>query len=487
MDRRLTILDTGAGPNFVRLSKSSLGARRFIREGPLPNINDANSNPLKTLGSITLIVRLGHRLVALDFVVCLELAAEVILGCDFCDRFVESIHPRRREIELDDGSTVPIVRRPLKRPPKCAPLTTEQEYAQASGRDLTKIRVCEAITLPPESQRWIRVMTKRHGSVLVEPSPSLYEKQQCSVSNGIAQAEPLRPFRILCANFSKLHQRLVKNQVVAQALSHPTEVRESNVSFADALGLIDANESLSKHRTTATDKASLLSKTIDTITTKLLADERVSSAKNDEGKLSVEDIDLSTVPREFHEEIREMLRKHEDMWSGHLGEIGAVRHRIEVQVGAKPIAVPPFRAGPKQRELEIAEVERQLKAGVIEPAHSEWASPIVFATKADGTQRFCVDYRRLNSITVTDTYPLPRTDECIDSLGDATIFSTLDTNAGYWQIPVHEDDRDKTAFVCHRLYRYRRMPFELTNAPATFQRALDLLLAGYRWKTCLIF
>jgi Reverse transcriptase (RNA-dependent DNA polymerase) len=79
-------------------------------------------------------------------------------------------------------------------------------------------------------------------------------------------------------------------------------------------------------------------------------------------------------------------------------------------------------------------------------------------------------------------------DECIDSLRDARIFSTLDCNSGYWQIPVHPNDQDKTAFTSHEgLYRFLRIPFGLTNAPATFQRMVDMILAGFTWKSCLVY
>ena len=123
-------------------------------------------------------------------------------------------------------------------------------------------------------------------------------------------------------------------------------------------------------------------------------------------------------------------------------------------------------------------MERQLKEGVIEPAQSEWASPVVSAPKGDGTLRFCVDYRRLNEATLKDSYPILQMDECIDSLGDAKIFSTQDCNAGYWQILLREEDREKTTFTCHAgTYQYIRMPFGLTNAPATFQRTLEILLS----------
>ena len=79
-------------------------------------------------------------------------------------------------------------------------------------------------------------------------------------------------------------------------------------------------------------------------------------------------------------------------------------------------------------------------------------------------------------------------DEWLDTLGEAKYFTTLDANNGYWQIPVAEEDRDKTTFTCHAgTYRFLRMPFGLCNAPATFQRAMDILLAGLRWKSCLVY
>ena len=102
--------------------------------------------------------------------------------------------------------------------------------------------------------------------------------------------------------------------------------------------------------------------------------------------------------------------------------------------------------------------------------------------------RFCVDFRRLNALNIPDTYPLPRMEDCIDSLGEVRLFTTLDALWGYWQVPIAESDRDKTTFTSYMgTFRCKRMPFGLRNASATFQRALDIILSGVRWKTCLVY
>jgi hypothetical protein len=119
---------------------------------------------------------------------------------------------------------------------------------------------------------------------------------------------------------------------------------------------------------------------------------------------------------------------------------------------------------------------------------SVYCKPWLLHPKLDGSTRFGVDYRRLNALKVRDSYPLPRMDEYIDSLGDACIFSTLECNAGYWQIPVATEDIPKTTFTSHEgIFWFLRMPFGLRNAPATFQRFVDITLSGLTWKVCLVY
>ena len=118
-------------------------------------------------------------------------------------------------------------------------------------------------------------------------------------------------------------------------------------------------------------------------------------------------------------------------------------------------------------------------SGVIEPSTSDWAAPIVVVRKKDGGIRLCVDFRRLNSVSRMDAYPMPRIDELLDQIGKARYITTLDLTRGYWQVPVAVDARPKTAFTTPLgLYQFKVMPFGLSGAPATFQRLMDQLLQG---------
>ena len=119
--------------------------------------------------------------------------------------------------------------------------------------------------------------------------------------------------------------------------------------------------------------------------------------------------------------------------------------------------------------------------GIIQPANSRWAAPIVIVRKKDGKICLCVDYWRLNSVTRVDAYPMPRIDDIIDRLGQAAYISTLDLTKGYWQVPVAAKDRPKTAFTTpFGLYQFTCMPFGLQDAPATFQCMMKKLVDGLR-------
>ena len=125
---------------------------------------------------------------------------------------------------------------------------------------------------------------------------------------------------------------------------------------------------------------------------------------------------------------------------------------------------------------------------IIEPSNSPWASPVILVRKKDGSIRYCIDYRRLNTVTQKDFYPLPRIDDSLDALGKARFFSTLDLASGYWQIGLTEEAKEKSAFCTPReLYQFKVMHFGLTNVPAKFQRLMERVLAGLQWEICFVY
>ena len=117
--------------------------------------------------------------------------------------------------------------------------------------------------------------------------------------------------------------------------------------------------------------------------------------------------------------------------------------------------------------------------GIIEESNSPWCSPCILVPKSDGSVRFCTDFRKVNAVTKPDTYPLPRVDDYIDKIGSAKFVSSYDLLKGYWQVPLTARAKEISAFVTpHGLYQYRVLPFGMMNAPATFQRIMNRVIAG---------
>lgn len=160
-----------------------------------------------------------------------------------------------------------------------------------------------------------------------------------------------------------------------------------------------------------------------------------------------------------------------------------IKHKINTTPNTQPIKQRPRRAPKAFAGEEEKIIKEQLEANIIQESTSPWASPLVYVKKRDGTTRPCIDYRKLNSVTEKDAYPLPNINECLESLGGSVYFSCLDILSAYYQIEVDEADRQKTAFTTKfGLFEYLVMPFRLCNAPSTFQRCMELVMRGLQWE-----
>ncbi len=216
---------------------------------------------------------------------------------------------------------------------------------------------------------------------------------------------------------------------------------------------------------------------------------RQKENKLNNGKLDIEpDLSDTNLNQQQQQDLKKVLISFSDIFRKQNGRTNMMRHQIKLIPESKPINSPPYRYAPAKRQVIEQNLKEMKEEGIIVPSKSPWASPVVLAPKKDGTIRFCVDYRKLNSITIRDAYPIPRIDDTLDALQEAKFVSTLDLRSGYWQVEMEKESKEKTAFITHKgLYEFNVMPYGLTNAPATFQRLMDIVLAGLKWQCCLVY
>lgn len=165
-----------------------------------------------------------------------------------------------------------------------------------------------------------------------------------------------------------------------------------------------------------------------------------------------------------------------------------VKHEIDVGSN-RPIRQRAYPVSPKIQAAICQEVDRMLAEEIIECSHSEWASPVVMVKKGDGTYRFCIDFRKVNQISKKDAYPLPNMSTILDQLRQASILSKIDLRQAYHQIPLSARSKEITAFrvAGKGLYHFKKMPYGLSGAPATFQRFLDSIIGPELEPHCFVY
>ena len=154
-----------------------------------------------------------------------------------------------------------------------------------------------------------------------------------------------------------------------------------------------------------------------------------------------------------------------------IGCCNFVENEVEIEEGSLPHREGARKMTPHKSEACRKEIQMLMEYDMIEPSKCPWACGVVMAKK--GATQACCDFRYLNAVTIKDAYPIPRIDESLSKLGDAKFFTTLDLGSAFWQVPLTKQDREKTGFACELgLFQWKRMPFGLCNATATFQRLM---------------
>lgn len=169
-----------------------------------------------------------------------------------------------------------------------------------------------------------------------------------------------------------------------------------------------------------------------------------------------------------------------------LGQTDLVKMTLDTG-DAAPISSPPYHASPNGRKVIEKTIAELLSDNVIEVSDSPWASPAILVHQK-GKDRFCIDYRKINTVLKADQYPIPRVDDILTQFSGMAYYTTFDANKGFHQVEVDEKDREKTAFRTHvGLHQFKRMPFGLKTGPSVFQRLTDRILGHYKWQIALVY
>ena len=176
--------------------------------------------------------------------------------------------------------------------------------------------------------------------------------------------------------------------------------------------------------------------------------------------------DLVELPHSANNVLQQLLNQYQQLFRCSPGKTSLAKHYIPTQ--GPPARIPPCRIPAHYKAQVEEQIQDMLAKKIIQESSSSWLAPVVIVPKKSGDIQLCVDYRQLNKKTSKDAYPLPLPNEVQDCLAGSTVFSTLDLQSGYWQMPVHKEDIPKTAFCPGPgigLFQFTRMPFGLTGAP----------------------
>ncbi len=262
------------------------------------------------------------------------------------------------------------------------------------------------------------------------------------------------------------HVNMLKAYVVRESLQDVPKENESNIFCAAAL-TCESFDFTSTHD--KEDDGVLIRHTY----------QQCARLKNSE-VLADLNSHLSHLSESRSNDVKEIISDFPSLFNDVPSRTTILEHDIDVS-NAVPIKQHAYRTNVFKRSVIKTEVDYLCEHGLAKQSFSPWSSPCLLVSKSDGSARFCTDYRKVNSVTVPDCFPLPRMEDCVDNLGSAKFVSKLDLLKGYWQVPLTSRASDISAFVTQDDFlQYCVMAFGMRNAPATFQRLINIVLAGVR-------
>ena len=356
------------------------------------------------------------------------------------------------------------------------------------------VKLVQAVRLPPQKVSLVSVQVEKEYTsnlpMLVEPNLELTQKDNClQMEHSLIRFTPDGCGLVALVNSSGSAQRLERRTCVGCAFEAAVLATDDLLSKCSELEPNEPAPSLSSVSTS--DRSTSVSLSLHSNKSDFSSQEPLIQSVSSTSAADLPE-HMRKLARMFAEVgpalewqdrsvLHQLLLEMNQTFAVEDGEHGSTDLiQMDIDTGSTEPRKQPLRRAPFAATQEVAKQLRDMQSqGVIQPSISPWANPVVLVRKKDGSLRFCVDYRELNTVTKTDQFPLPRIDDMLDQLGRAKYFTTLDLAAGYWQVKMHPEAKEKTAFVTYQgLYEFNVMPFGLKNAPAVFQRLMQRVLMG---------
>ncbi len=418
-----SLVDTGADISLI----SENMYKRLKKKSPIKPVSQtlqgAGGSPLKVLGTTEVTFQLGKKEYTHRCFVIKEASRNMIIGMDFLKKHRAVIYLNLEKLKLHDEY-----------------IDLEQDIHIASV-----VRLSVDVTIAPQSK--VPVVGK------IKQGPYFKVGQLCEFKQDDKSWTNEEPGLLFANSVSKLGSKGRCQVLVVNSTNKTYTLQKGSV--IGTLAPLHDSETCTLAEVMKTKQPDLPTKP---------------------------DFSAAQVPEQYRDILCPILEEYADVFAAHDNDFGrtdTVKMTIDTQ-GHAPIKQRPYRTPLAQQPIVNEALDDMMDKEIIERSNSPWASPIVLVKKKDGSTRFCVDFRKLNSATKPLAVPLPLIDDLLGVLGKAVFFTSLDLISGYWQVMMDEKDKEKTAFcTSHRgLFQFKVMPFGLMNAPGVFSQLISQVLEG---------